>query len=81
MLAFLGDTWHDNRIVFFGVLADCFLRKCKCNAFLIAIKLTTTSRLTTLYFHEYGAQHQTYDKMVEFKSYLRPLGDKANASA
>ena len=38
------DTWLDNRTVFFGVLANYLLWKCKCNIFLIAYKLTTTTR-------------------------------------
>jgi len=42
------DTWHDNRNVFFGVLADCLLWKCECNNFLIVNKCTTTINTTIL---------------------------------
>ena len=37
-----SSTWHDNRSVYFGVLARCLLWKCKCNTSIIANKLPTT---------------------------------------
>jgi len=43
-VGFFRDTWHDNRIVFFGVLSDCFLWKCKCSTFFTASKPTTTNK-------------------------------------
>jgi len=41
-VSFYRDTWHDNRTVFFGVLAYYLFWKCKCVTSLIANKLTTT---------------------------------------
>ena len=41
-VSFSRDTWHDNRTVFFGVLAYYLFWKCKCVTSLIANKLTTT---------------------------------------
>jgi len=43
LLLLFRDTWLDNRTIFFGVLANYLLRKCKCNIFLIPNKLTTTN--------------------------------------
>ena len=36
---FSTDTWHDNRSVFFGILADCLFWICKYITSLVAIKL------------------------------------------
>ena len=41
----LNTTIVDNLTIFFSVLANYLLWKCKCNIFLIANKLTTTTNL------------------------------------
>jgi len=60
------DTWLDNRTVIFGVLANYWLWKCKCNIFLVDNKLTTTilpfnksaKHITTKIFDGVGKSHQ-----------------------